>query len=93
MVLAFYSVDGNYGRDSFDGYNTNAKEDCIEIIKKLNEGTYVRYYDMGTDSQSTMASFNRNEFVNDYNDEMLDGGYWCICLNAINDEDLVKLAE
>lgn len=93
MVLAFYSVDGNYGRDSFDGYNTNAKEDCIEIVKKLNEGTYVRYYDMGTDSQSTMASFNRNEFVNDYNDEMLDGGYWCISLNAINDEDLVKLAE
>lgn len=93
MVLAFYSVDGNYGRDSFDGYNTNAKEDCIEIVKKLREGSYVRYYDMGTDSQSTMASFNRNEFVNDYNDEMLDGGYWCISLNAINDEDLSNLAE
>lgn len=91
MVLAFYSVDGNYGRDSFDGYNTNAKEDCIEIVKKLNEGTYVRYYDMGTDSQSTMASFNRNEFVNDYNDEMLDGGYWCICLNAISDSDIAEL--
>ena len=93
MVLAFYSVDGNYGRDSFDGYNTNAKEDCIEIVKKLSEGTYVRYYDMGTDSQSTMASLNRNEFVNDYNDEMMDGGYWCICLNAINDEDLAELTE
>ena len=93
MVLAFYSVDGNYGRDSFDGYNTNAKEDCIEIVKKLREGSYVRYYDMGTDNQSTMASFNRNEFVNDYNDEMLDGGYWCISLNAINDEDLSNLAE
>lgn len=91
MVLAFYSVDGNYGRDSFDGYNTNAKEDCIEIVKKLNEGSYVRYYDMNTDSQSTMASFNRNEFVNDYNDEMLDGGYWCICLNAISDSDIAEL--
>lgn len=93
MVLAFYSVDGNYGRHSFDGYNTNAKEDCIEIVKKLSEGTYVHLYDMGTDSQSTMASFNRNEFVNDYNDEMMDGGYWCISLNAINDEDLANLAE
>ena len=91
MVLAFYSVDGNYGRYSFDGYNTNAKEDCIEIVKKLSEGSYVRYYDMGTDSQSTMASFNRNEFVNDYNDEMLDGGYWCICLNAISDSDIAEL--
>lgn len=93
MVLAFYSVDGNYGRDSFDGYNTNAKEDCIEIVKKLSEGTYVRLYDMGTDSRNTRATMSRAEFIEDYNDEMMDGGYWCISLNAINDEDLANLAE
>lgn len=93
MVLAFYSVDGDYGRDSFDAYNTNAKEDCIEIVKKLSEGTYVRLYDMGTDSRNTRATMSRAEFIEDYNDEMMDGGYWCISLNAINDEDLVKLAE
>lgn len=93
MVLAFYSVDGNYGRDSFDAYNTNVKEDCVEIAKKLSEGTYVRLYDMGTDSRNTRATMSRAEFIEDYNDEMMDGGYWCISLNAINDEDLAKLAE
>lgn len=93
MVLVFYPVACGYGRNSFNVYNTDKKEDCISIYKTLQNVDGVRVYDMGTDSRNTRATMSRAEFVEDYNDELMDGGYWCISLNAINDEDLVKLAE
>lgn len=93
MVLVFYPVDCSYGRDSFDAFDTDKKEDCISIYKSLRNVIGIHLYDMGTDSRNTRATMSRAEFIEDYNDEMMDGGYWCISLNAINDEDLVKLAE
>ena len=93
MVLVFYPVACGYGMDSFDVYDTNKKKDCISIYETLQDVVGVRTYDMGTDSRNTRATKSRAEFVEDYNDEMMDGGYWCISLNAINDEDLAELAE
>ena len=93
MVLVFYPVDCSYGRDSFDVFDTDKKEDCISIYKSLRNVIGIHLYDMGTDSRNTRATMSRAEFSEDYNAEMMDGGYWCISLTAINDEDLSNLAE
>ena len=79
MILAFYSVDSYYDRDIFDLYDTIKKDDCLEIYVKLLKEENARFYDMG-DKYDIVA------LETDYNDELLDGGYWMIVLYAINND-------
>lgn len=79
MILAFYSVDSSYDRDIFNLYDTTKKDDCLEIYGKLLKEENARFYDMG-DKYDIVA------LETDYNDELLDGGYWMIVLYAINND-------
>lgn len=79
MTLAFYSVSNScgYGRHEFDG---DEKAEIISKLSKLEDGE-VKTYDM---SQTGYASkeATASDFVDDYNDEILDGGgWWCVILN------------
>lgn len=68
MTLVFYKVDNSqdFNRHTFDGMT---KEDCYHEINKLADDEF-RVYNLSEDS-----SF----FQEDYNDEILDGGWWCVC--------------
>lgn len=80
MLLAFYSIDnsGDYTRDSFNDMTDD------EIIKSLSEllDDEVKFYDMSHYGYGAVPSPNMADFVEDYNDELLDGGWWCIALNS-----------
>ena len=82
MILAFYAVSNSmdYERHSFDYDNSD-----LETYKKLlslNEDD-VRMYSEDT---SVQQHLDLNEFVYDYNDEYLDGGWWCIKLHLTKEE-------
>ena len=79
MILAFYSVDSSYDMYIFYLYDTTNKDDCWEIYGKLLKEENARFYDMG-DKYDIVA------LETDYNDELLDGGYWMIVLYAINND-------
>lgn len=71
MKLVFYTVDNSqdFDRHSFD----NMEEEAIfEQLEKLSEYE-VRVYDFE-------HSLDALEFANDYNDELLDGGWWCVII-------------
>ena len=74
--LAFYKVDNEkeYGRYSFDTM------DSEEILKALNElpDEQVRFYELCVGYSNKMLSLS--DFVEDYNDEELDGGWWSILI-------------
>lgn len=79
MILAFYPVDSSYDRNCFDFYDTTKKDDCLNIYGKLLKEGNARFYDVG-DKYDIVA------LETDYNDELLDGGYWMIVLYAINND-------
>ena len=78
MSIAFYTVDNhlNYGRHEFDAIWDNPDEIC-EKIAKLNDDE-LRVYDLSTAYQSPGP--NVCDFMEDYNDELLDGGWWCVII-------------
>lgn len=80
MFLFFYKVDNDreFTRDFFDGMQP---EKAAEILTDLNdeEGGVV-FYDL--DNSHPNGRFrNMQDFVEDYNDEELDGGYWSLLLD------------
>ena len=79
MILAFYPVDSSCDRNVFNFYDTTKKEDCLEIYGELLKEEGVRFYDVD-DKYDIVA------LETDYNDELLDGGYWMIVLYAINND-------
>lgn len=79
QYLAFYKVDNScgYHRHSFD-----AMTDAAEILACLHEldDDEWHLYDVTSGSYSNRLP-NLDEFVNDYNDEELDGsGWWSIAI-------------
>lgn len=77
MILAFYKVDNSkqYDRHTFDNIY-DKQEKILEMLRKLGDDEWISY-DMSTKSSSS-KSLNASDFENDYNDEYLDGGWWCI---------------
>lgn len=74
MILAFYKVDNskNYERHTFDMWY-----DRPQVIKKmLSElsDEELRMYNMDN-------MYDVDFFQEDYNDEILDGGWWCVVIN------------
>jgi len=74
MILAFYKVDNskNYERHTFDMWY-----DRPDVIKKmLSElsDEELRMYDMDN-------KFDYDYLQEDYNDEILDDGWWCVVIN------------
>lgn len=78
MTIAFYKVNNvcEYSRSSFNG-------DTPDVIrKKLSElpEDQVRFYDLDHYGYGSVPAPNLADFQEDYNDEELDGGWWCIVL-------------
>lgn len=79
MTIVFYKVDNslNYDRNEFDQFSDNPKE-VLEMLKQLPDEE-VKFYDANKYSwQSKVPTLA--DFEQDYNDEELDGGLWCIIL-------------
>lgn len=73
-MLAFYKVGNskNYERHTFDMWF-----DRPQVIKDMLselKGDEFRYYDMD-------SKYDVGFFQEDYNDEELDGGWWCVVIN------------
>ena len=79
MTIAFYKVDNslNYERHEFDQFCDRPQE-VLDMLQRLPEDE-VKFYDADKYSwqskEPTLA-----DFENDYNDEELDGGWWCIVI-------------
>lgn len=75
MKLAFYKVENSLGleRHSFDCEDKSEK--IMETLAKLPDGE-CKVYDMDNYGWGTNAA----DFEEDYNDEELDGGWWCIVI-------------
>lgn len=71
MKLGFYSVDNSkdYDRHTFDCIYDEPKK-IEEMLNELEEDEF-RIYDM---SEKSNAYFFQDEF----NDEVLDNGWWCV---------------
>lgn len=69
MTLAFYKVDNSqdYDRHTFDSIYDNP-EKIKEMLSKLSDEE-LRMYDMDNKD-------DKEDFEDDYNDEVLDGGWW-----------------
>lgn len=80
MLLAFYAVYNrlDYDRHTFDSIY-DKPEEILEKLKMLPEAEY-RIYDLSTTSTNT-KNYTLGDFVEDYNNEMLDGGWWTIAIN------------
>lgn len=74
MTLAFYKVDNskNYERHTFDVF-FDRPQIIKDMLSELSDEE-LRMYDM--DNNIDMSIFQ-----DDYNDEELDGGWWCIVIN------------
>ena len=92
MTIAFYKVDNslNYGRHEFDQFCDQPQE-VLDMLQRLPEDE-VRFYDAGKYSwqskEPTLA-----DFENDYNDEELDGGWWCIIINDAKQKEKKQTLE
>ena len=79
MILAFYRVDNNlgYGRHTFDDMSN---DEIIEKLSKLDECD-LRIYKADCYGYGAVPAPNLADFEYDFNNEELDGGWWCIVIN------------
>lgn len=82
LFIVFYAVSNSngYERHSFDLDESN-----YETFKKIlvMDSEECRIYCMDNDLQMHQ---DLREFVYDYNDELLDGGWWCTYLYLSKEE-------
>lgn len=79
QIIAFYPVDGSLERHTFD-YCFGKNVDILTAITKEDD---YHLYRLDKDDQRFGSIF---EFIEDYNDEVLDGGWWAISLEMTEDE-------
>ena len=87
-ILAFWSVDSDFERDSFDGM---PHEEAFRILWENQDKINARFYDVesfyGDDAYGLQQYMgNADDFETDYNDEELDGGHWCKALLILSDD-------
>lgn len=78
MTIAFYKV---FNSKDFDRNTFNLVcDNRVEILRLLNQlkDDEWRTYDMN--HYNSKGSPNALDFEQDYNDEILDGGWWCIVI-------------
>lgn len=71
MELAFYKVNNScgYERHTFDMWYDRPQE-IRDMLAKLGDEE-LKIYDM---------DYDIDFFQDDYNDEKLDGGWWCVAI-------------
>lgn len=79
MTIAFYKVNNslNYGRHEFDQF-CDQPQKVLEMLQRLPEDE-VKFYDADQYSWQSKEP-TLSDFETDYNDEELDGGWWCIVI-------------
>lgn len=84
MTLAFYKVDNElgYGRHTFDDI-ADKPEQIKEMLSKLSDEELI-IYDLNHYGYGNVPSPNLADFETDYNDEVLDGGWWCVVIKENN---------
>lgn len=89
MLLAFFPVenDKNWERHTFDAM------DDTEALKTLVTSEWVRFYDMSQSGTQTRFALGYGDFMEDYNDEELDGGFWVVVLPTMSDIDIQKCSQ
>lgn len=93
MILAFYSIDSGFDRNSFEDLDNLKKEDAKEILRQLTKDpSECKLFDMSKqDYTSRIAGVE--EFCDDFNDYSdFSGGYWAIPLN-LDAEEAQKIIE
>lgn len=80
MILAFYKVNNSkgYKRHTFDAYTP---ETIMEMLNELKDDE-VHFFDADHYGWGAEPSPNLADFEEMYNDEDLDGGWWCIVINT-----------
>ena len=78
MTLVFYKVENskNYERHTFDSIY-DKRDEILRMLHQLKEDEW-RTYDMNR--REWKGSPSALDFEEDYNDEFLDGGWWCIAI-------------
>ena len=73
MELAFYKVDNskNYERHTFDVFCDRPRV-IKEMLSELSDDE-LRIYDLDN-------NFDSDYLQEDYNDEILNGGWWCVVI-------------
>ena len=79
MILAFYKVSNskNYERHTFDDFYDDGRK-IKKMLSRLKDDE-VKYYDLTRNDWSSRTP-SMADFVEDYNDEELDGGWWCVII-------------
>lgn len=78
MLLAFYKTDNSLELtpDSFQGCTS---EEILDQLEGLDEFEW-RCYDISQKCNSEHPALNA--FVDDYNNEELDLGWWCVLIDT-----------
>ena len=73
MLLAFFKVDNSkgYERHTFDVF-CDRPQVIKEMLSELSDDE-LRIYDLDNE-------FEYDYLQEDYNDEILDGGWWCVVI-------------
>lgn len=78
MILAFYKVDNSLGyeRHTFD--NIAKQKEILAMLQKLPDEE-VSFYNTDIYSWGTQE-IGMETFETDFNDEIFDGGWWCVVI-------------
>lgn len=88
MLLVFYKVDSKFERHSFDNLDTTNKDEAKQILKQVLTTEDHFIYDF---NGKGLYCGNAYDFETDYNDELLDGGYWSIVITSLKENDLLDI--
>ena len=92
MTIAFYKVDNslNYDRHEFDNLCDQPQE-VLDMLQRLPDEE-VKFYNADKYSwrskEPTLA-----DFETDYNDEELDGGWWCIVIQEPKEQKVYLIVQ
>ena len=87
-ILVFYPVENALGWERHD-FDCMADDAAFKVLWANQDKLYARFYDMdshyGDRGELDQYIRNADDFETDYNDEELDGGWWCKSLHVPTD--------
>ena len=89
-ILAFYPVNNDLGWERHD-FDCMDDEKAFKVLWEHGDEVYARFYDMEShfgDRNTYDLPYpmrDADDFEEDYNDEELDGGWWCKTLHVPSD--------
>ena len=92
MTIAFYKVNNslNYGRHEFDQFYDQPQE-VLDMLQRLPDDE-VKFYNADQYSWQSIEP-TLADFETDYNDEELDGGWWCIVIQEPKEQKVYLIVQ